>query len=120
MSANTAILTTADGEYRYEPKAPYVLSEPGSDYEHAIVRTADGEVLGTDGWQQAMCVEDATFTRDLAWIVPELNRQADEIERLRAALYWAHVGTSDDPAEVVVLDHSTGTARLAKNGRCQP
>jgi hypothetical protein len=77
-------VTTNDGEFKYEPTAPYVLSEPDDEWCCAVVRTEDGQVLGSDGWQQMGCPEDATFGRDLAWIVPELNRLAGEIQRLQS------------------------------------
>jgi hypothetical protein len=82
----TATLPTADGEFEYEPTARYVLSRPDEEWCYAIVRTADGEVLGVDGWQQTGVVEDASFTRDLAWILPELNRLAERADLLGSAL----------------------------------
>ena len=87
--------------------AAYILTEPDDDWCRAIVRTSDDVELGSDGWQQMGVVEDATFTRDLAWVLVELNRLADELAAANRILQAVADDCGEDYIDAVVDELGT-------------
>ena len=66
------------------PEAAYFLREESNDWGtwNCLIRRADDIEVATDSGEP----EDATFTRDYAPVVSELNRLAARIDTLEAEL----------------------------------
>ncbi len=64
------------------PEPGYYLLADEDDYRSILVRASDGYWLMADGGEP----EDATFTRDYAPALAELNRLAAHVAELEAAL----------------------------------